>query len=456
MNPQPTQLSDILFPKQQDFYKAYKTGKYDIMMFGGAMGGGKSWLLAVLFLSKAVFFGGTVYGVFRKNLTTLKRTTYQTFRRVAIVLGIVYEENRADMFWKIKGLNGETSIIWFMELDSSKDPDYNKVKSFECTDAGVDEANEIDQEGFNILTVRKGRINPFNEHCFIYLSCNPDKNWVKTLIYDPWREGKLKDNYFYLPSLPTDNPNLSAEYIKSLQDLPENEKQRYLYGNWDFTDDPNQLIPYQWLVSAVADELPPLDKVIKRTLGVDVANEGDDNTIMSEWWFTDTTKYLVNSMEVDIRITDRTDISGEIGDVIINYAQSHSIGYSDIQVDAVGVGVGVRDYMRGKQWYVNSYKGGESVDTSTGVLQFRNLRAYSHWMFREGLQNGIIKIWSKYPRLNQLNREAVAQTYSTDDKVIMIEKKSEIKKKIGNSPDTMDSAVMGYAPQPISKFAFVM
>ena len=416
-------IGDILFPKQQEFYKAYKTGKYDVMMFGGGMGGGKSWLLAVLFLSKAYLYGGTVYGVFRKNLTTLKRTTYQTFKRVAEELHIPYEENRADMFWKITGRNGKTSIIWFSELDESKDTDFNKVKSFELTDIGVDEANEISEEGFNILTLRKGRVNPFNMHCFIYLSCNPDKNWVKSRIYDRWRDKSLPENYYFLPSLATDNTYLTEEYLRSFQDLPEAEKQRYLYGNWDFADDPNQLIKYEWIKGNIWTPEGEPD-----TLGVDVAREGDDRTV-----FAYSSKGGLHDLEVFKHQDTMT-----TAQLALERMKEKRIGFRNTGVDVVGVGGGVVDAMREQGYYITDFNSGKSPTKMMGHLLFKNLRAESYWDLREALQKGEYKL----PDNKDLIQELLSIHYKVNDKVIQIESKTEMKKRMGHSPDLADAVVI--------------
>lgn len=52
------------------------------------MSGGKSYLSAIMFLSMAKLHPATRFGVFRRNMTALKRTTYQTFRKVAFEMGL--------------------------------------------------------------------------------------------------------------------------------------------------------------------------------------------------------------------------------------------------------------------------------------------------------------------------------------------------------------------------------
>jgi hypothetical protein len=55
-----------------------------------------------------------------------------------------------------------------------------------------------------------------------------------------------------------------------------------------------------------------------------------------------------------------------------------------------------------------------------------------------------------------LKRQLTAHTFSTNDKVITLEKKDQVKKKIGESPDIADAVVMGKFPQPKTKFGFII
>jgi phage terminase large subunit len=116
-------------PKQREAIRAIKAGIRYILT-GGAISTAKSYGLAQIFISVAMQFPRTRYGIFRKNLTVLKRTTYQTFRKVAFEYGLVegqhYKVNRSEMYWEFN--NG--TQIFFLELDETKDPDFNKVKAW--------------------------------------------------------------------------------------------------------------------------------------------------------------------------------------------------------------------------------------------------------------------------------------------------------------------------------------
>ena len=126
--------------KQLQFINDIRSRKYEFMLFGGSVGSGKSQLMARVFISLLDSHPKTRCFVFRKNLSVLKRSTYQTFKQVAEEFGTIYTENRSEMMWTFA--NG--SQLWFQELDGSKDNDWNKIKGIEPTWIGIDEANEIE------------------------------------------------------------------------------------------------------------------------------------------------------------------------------------------------------------------------------------------------------------------------------------------------------------------------
>lgn len=407
-----------LTEKQAELIKAVQSRKYKFLLWGASMGCGKTYLGAILFLQMALNYPETRYAVLRKHLTVLKRTTLQTFLKVAQDLGIPYSLNRADLYMDIGN-----SRIYFIEADESKDPDFNKLKGLELTAAMMDEANEMVEGAFNILMARIGRENPNGIQSFILLTCNPAQNWVKERFYTPWINGELKAPYYFLPALATDNPFLSGDYLATLELLPEVEYQRYVLGNWDFADDPNQLIKYEWIKSNIwTPEGEPT------ALGVDVAREGDDRTV-----FAYSNKDGLHNLEIFKHQDTMT-----TAQLAIERMKEKRIGYKNVGVDVVGVGGGVVDAMREQGYYIIDFNSGSSPTKMAGHLLFKNLRAESYWDLREALQKGEWKLSDN----RELIQELLAIRYKVTDKIIQIESKAEMKKRIGHSPDLADAVVI--------------
>lgn len=404
--------------KQMQFIEDLKSRKYQFLLFGGGMGSGKTQLMARIFISQADIRPNTRYFVFRKNLSVLKRTTYQTFKSVATEFNVSFSENRADNVWTFP--NG--SQIWFQELDESKDNDWNKIKGIEATAIGIDEVNEVQESAFNVLMGRIWRCNPNKEHSFIMATCNPTQNWVKSRFYEPYTTNTLQDKFYFLQALATDNPFLPEEYIETLRLLPEAEYERYVLGNWNFADDPNQLIKYEWIKENIWDN-QEVD-----SMGIDVAREGNDRTV----FYFGNSKGAVSKKEYRTQSTVETSIKA------IEAMKEYEIGADRTAVDVVGVGGGVVDYMRAEGYNIKAFNSGESPDVLVGHLQYRNKRAQVYWELREDLQRGEYKL----PDDKELHQELLSIRYTIKDRVIQIESKSELKKRMGRSPDLADALVI--------------
>ena len=112
-----------------------------------------------------------------------------------------------------------------------------------------------------------------------------------------------------------------------------------------------------------------------------------------------------------------------------------------IKVDAVGLGEGVwRDLERAGH-PVMPMIGGARPDDETG--NFRNQRAEIYWHLRKLLQEGRVALPDHPEMINELGSIRYKQTAS--GQTIQVESKTEIKKRLGHSPDLADSVVYAFA-----------
>ena len=434
-------------PKQLEVIRAIKAGKR-YLLAGGAISTAKSYGLAQVFISMSMQFPRTRYGIFRRHLTVLKRTTYITFKKVAFDYGLEegkhYRINRAEMFWEFA--NG--SQIYFMELDETKDPDFNKAKGLELTAAGIDEVNEVAMEGWLIVASRVGRENHHGEPQFVLATCNPADNWVKEEFYTPWTKDELPSDHAFVPSLPRDNPHNSAEYLRALDNMPEQFRKRYVEGNWDYVDDSAALFPNHVLDRMTIDHVPKTGDV---TVGVDVSREGGDRTIFA----LIRGGVLIDLYEPDIDRSDTAAISDLIADELILYLKRNTVGYQNVWIDAVGNGGGVVDSMRRRSYYVQSFKSGErSSDLHPdGTPKFDMLRSERYWKLAQAAQDGRFRIWRQCPFLEELRKDFLAHTFEITDKQTIIESKSKMKRRLGRSPDFSDAVAMAYR-EPVASDAY--
>lgn len=412
------------------------------MLFGGGTGGGKSYLGARMFVNLALTQPGTSYGVFRKNMVTLKRTTYKTFQKAAREQGLVegkhYTVNRSEMTWTFEN----QSVIYFMELDITKDPELNKLGGLELTAAMIDEADEVAEAAFNVLRFRIGRNNFKDEFAFIYLTCNPNQSWVRFMFYDPWRKGTLRPPFYFLESLITDNTFQSNQALAAAADptAPAQFVERYFRGNWDYTSDPLALFPARVIDRILVDRYPEQGVM---SMGVDVSREGEDRTVFS--LFKGQT--LVDLFEPDIDRSDDQPISDLIGEALLEYMVDNKVSYQNVWVDGGGgYGGGVIDHCRAKGYYVNTWHSG-ATPTEThedDTPKYDMLRSQRYWELSQAAAKGELKIWASIPFLSELRQELSAHGYTENERKFMVHKKEIIKKLLNHSPDFADAVMMGY------------
>jgi hypothetical protein len=439
-----------LTPKQSLAYQALNEPLVEDVLFGGGAGGGKSYLACVWLVDNILQYPDTRWFLARTELKALKETTlltlFQVMKAYEFVVDKDYKYHSQD--GQIEFMNGATVFLKDVMLKPA-DPEFDSLGSTEYTGGIIEEAQQTTHKAYETLKTRcRYNLDKYNLRGQVLLTCNPHKGYLYSTFYQPFVQGRLDPNKRFIQSLATDNPKLPKAYIEKLRGVKdEATKQRLLLGNWDYENTSNQVIAQQWINNSLVDNYEDGKKV----MGVDIAREGGDKTVIALW----VGNVLVDIKHITVDITGQSDISGKIADEIIAYATNHGVGYEDINIDAVGVGGGVIDACRARGYFVSSYKGGESVDVKEQFTEYRNLRTYSYWKLREGFQSMAVKILRTIPYFDDLCRELTTHEYDTNDKLIILEEKDKIKAKIGRSPDYSDAVVMGYAPQPKNNFGFV-
>lgn len=210
------------------------------ILYGGAAGGGKSWLGCNWQIYRRLQYPGTRGAIGRDELKRLKRTTLKTLLEVWETYwkhtgeGMRYSEHSGS----IQFSNGSEIILLDLHQDP-RDPDFFSLGSLEITDAFVDEVTEITEKAIQILSSRiryKLDILPVREPKML-LAGNPAHNWVKfRFIRD--EEGNnvaLPPYRAFVPALLSDNPDPEFRriYGKQLENLSHYDRRRLLEGDWD-------------------------------------------------------------------------------------------------------------------------------------------------------------------------------------------------------------------------------
>jgi len=420
----------LLTDKQKELFAAYQEGKYLYYVLAGGTGSGKTIGILILLHLICKFLPNIRIFIFRKSEKNLKQNTIPSYRKICRILGDT--PDIVDMTQRFK--NG--SEIVFQWADITKDPDCDNAKGSEYAIAYFNEVNQIDKKYVDIAATRVGRWNDFTvegEGYFlkpsIFMDLNPTVGWIKTTYYDKFINGKLDPKVYFQESVPVDNKYNPPEFFEFLRRLPPTEYSRYVENNWNYSDDPNQLIIWEWLKDVLIDKP---ENFKPNGIGVDVAREGNDRTV---FWYHQGNIFG----EYETFKNQKTNVTGEI---LIERAKERKVDPKNVCVDVVGVGSGVVDHCFGKGFEVATYNSGNAATSSvikSTIYNFKNKRAEDYWKLRDMVQNNEIEILND----TEVIKELLNIRYFISEQNIQIESKRDMKKNFGYSPDLADGIVIG-------------
>ena len=216
----------IFTPKQTEALELLRSNKYNFILYGGAIRGGKSvWGLSMLLILCKIY-PNSRWCVIREDSEKLRTTTLPSFRKL--------EPNGKILPNEFRHPNG--SVILFKSENFNQDKDNDWMKGLEVNGFLFEEINECQQQTFFKSFERAGSWiikDSIQPKPVILATCNPTFGWVKTLIYDKWKNGTLPTEWVYIPAKITDNPHLPQAYLDNLKNLPTFEYMVFVEGNWD-------------------------------------------------------------------------------------------------------------------------------------------------------------------------------------------------------------------------------
>lgn len=420
----PTKKQHLAWQALQD-----KECKYPV--FGGGAGGGKSWGGCEWLIYNCYRYPGYKGFIGREELSRLKKSTFVTFNKVCSF----HKIPRND--WK---LNGQDNYIEFVNgsridlLDLAykpSDPLYERFGSLEYSSGWIEEAGETNFLAFDVLKSRIGR--HLNRELGIptkmFITCNPKKNWLYNYVYKPFKEGNLDRDFKFIQSLFQDNPYTAEEYGEQLKSIKDKStKQRLMYGNWEYDDDPNTLIKYENIIDLFTNTVET-DGVF---ITADIARHGGDKIVI----------YLWNGWKVEKIFTyekQGLDITeGKIREI----ANEYKVPFSHIIIDEDGVGGGLVDNMSGINGFVNNSTPLENP--KLGYKEnYQNLKTQCYYMLSDKVNSHQMAINCQNEAIRGYIIEELEQIKSKDsDNRLQIISKDEIKELIGRSPDFADALMM--------------
>lgn len=459
----------------------------DEMFYGGSGGGGKTMLMCGL----AVNGGHTDIQIFRREAVQLRGV----IKELTKILGSTQGFNSQLGIWRLPG--GQT-----IELAGLKDEDDKYDWQGREGDLKMfDEITHFSRLQYKFVIGWNRSTRP-GQRCRIVCAGNPpmDENglwviaywrpWLDDKCADPAQPGELRwpvrasddddedrEIFFhsreeaiahlktlrtaprdlegniiaprsrtFIPAALEDNPDLMRTgYAAVIEGMPA-EIREAMKGKFrtTFADDEWQVIPTQWIIDAQERWRPePPKGELMTAMGVDIAQGGADRTVLAprygDWFGQMITKPGRETPDgptaaafVVLHMRDGAAINIDLGGGWGGPCFGHLKG--DAAADVFGIMPGVASSGRALE----------------GGLAFRNIRAEMWWRMREAL-DPMSPSKIALPPDPELRAELAAPRYKTSKggdggrhMIITLEEKSDIRKRLGRSPDKGDAVVMAW------------
>jgi len=395
----------------------------ETILYGGAAGGGKTMLGCMWQILRRLKYPGTRSLIGRAKLDTLKKTTMATFFQVANEVGLKAGE---DFIYNqqshiIKFSNGSEIILADLFLYPS-DPMMTDLGGLEVTDVFIDEATEITEKAYSIVSSRiRYKLNEFGLKPKILLTCNPSKGWIYNQFYLPYKNQNLPEHRAFVQALPGDNIHLPDSYVTSLTRLPEADRKRLLEGDWEFDNSSDRLYMYDELIRCFREPM----NVGEGYITADIARLGKDRTVLCVW------KGLSCIDIVVLRQKRQDEVKAEIQRLM----NQHQIRLSNVLADADGVGGGLVDSLRCRE-FMNGSK-------AVRGTQYMNLKADCYFRLGELIDKNEITLPIKWQEDIVKELELIRRVDPDKEGKLRVTSKDTISQRTGGiSPDIADAIMM--------------
>ena len=437
----------------------------DILLYGGAAGGGKSHLLigcaardhkrALIVRRKMVELDGLV-----SDSKEIFDAPY------SFVAGHVTE-------WS--GPKG-----FSLKFGGCKDPDSWKDYAGRARDfMGFDEAAEFLEDQVSSLLGWLRSVDGVRTRCV--LASNPPRGaegawlitwfapWLDPLYGNPAQPGELRwriivdsdirwvdgpgvytidgqdyeaESLTFIPARLDDNPYLrDTAYRKRLQNLPEPLRSQLLYGDFmaGQEDDEWQIIPSEWIARA-NDRWRKAEKSKHRkmlALSADIAQGGPDETVFAPLYEDSFFGDLITHKGVDTKD----------GAITAELMMKERRDGADLSVDLTGGwGAATKLYLE-KHFEMNCeglVASRKSMKHSNTGMQYANKRAEWWWEFRQALSPDSADDICLPPD-TALTAQLKAPRWKLSGTSILVEDKENIKKRLKASIDRADAVIQAWA-----------
>lgn len=220
----------VVIPAPNPKQRLFLAERHRHVGYGGARGGGKSWVVRVKAILLCMEWPGIKCLIVRKTFRELINNHVVPLQ--AMLPGKVAKYNKSDKCFTF--FNGST--IWMGYCAS--DADLDQYQGAEYDVLFLDEATQLKEEWIKKINLTVRQPNGLPKRT--YYTCNPggvSHAYIKRLFVERrYEHGENPDNYAFIQALVTDNKALmemQPEYRQELEALPPKLREAWLYGSWD-------------------------------------------------------------------------------------------------------------------------------------------------------------------------------------------------------------------------------
>lgn len=453
----------------------------DELLLGGQAGPGKSWVLLFMDLLDMMSMPHLRTLTLRRETPDLGRLI-EMAREMYCPLGArfyamhPYYRKAAFVFPRftpqlapIRGTEGAVAVFGHCQRETDKEA----YSGFEFQRLRFDEVQQFTESMYLFLFSRL-RTAVEGTVCNVRASCNPNgigMLWLKRRFVDKLAPGEVK--WFgrdpaggemevpartprsmsrqWLPGDRAENTSLDlASYERSLSALGASDYRALALGLWEMPRIPQQMVDPEWWDAAVSGKVSAAAGGASRpVLGADFGHGSDDSVVA---WGTSAGKLMgmesfctPHGQEFCSRVHDRVLRLGSPDSVFVGI---DSNGPGAVAADLLEAGFTHASRARERLPNLERcvLKDRRYDQKYRGAIQFPNLRAQMLWKLREDLREGKLDLsWLSGPDLggfegsDKLAEEVLVLTFSTDDGMVEVKKKREIRDGLGRSTDRLDA-----------------
>ena len=237
-----------IYPNKKQYMFLNSTTRHTA--YGGARGGGKSWVIREKSVMDAEEYAGIRICILRRTLVDLLKNHLDALK-VLTKGEAKYNANDKCFYFR----NG--SLIQFAYCDNDNHADH--FQGIEYDEIFIEEATQLPEEWLKKIAASCRGINNFPHR--VFYTCNPGgpgHQYIRRLFVDRiFKELENPEDYSFIQAKVTDNKILqqySPEYVSFLDNLPPKIRDAWRDGSWDvysgqffdFVNDPDHYDDRLW------------------------------------------------------------------------------------------------------------------------------------------------------------------------------------------------------------------